>query len=172
MPNTYPVELTQLESFYLSDCISMFMQGPPDYLPGQGAPYPTLLLKIGGAILETEQEKAPSTVHLSQSELWVMREVTKSSAVVGSERVGLNLLMKIYTGISALSAESDMQSIVSVFGEVIDDEPGKCEYAAQLERIRSGNEYQPGGADDDSTSDHKSDDSDKDRPDHDAANAA
>ena len=172
MPNMYPVELTQLESLYLSDCISMFMQGPPDGLPGQGAPYPMLLLKIGGAILETEEQKAPATAHLSLSELWVIREVTKSSAVVGSERVGLNLLMKVYTGISALSAESDMQSLVSVFGEVVDDEPGKSEYAAQLERIRSSYEHESGGAEDENTSNHQSDKSDKDRPDHDAANAA
>ncbi len=169
MPNTHPIQLTQLESLYLSDCISMFMQGPPDGLPGQGAPYPMLLLKIGGAILETEEQRAPATAHLSWSELWVIREVTKSSAVVGSERVGLNLLMKVYTGISALSAESDMQSLVSVFGEVIDDEPGKSEYAAQLERIKSGNEYESGGAEDENTSNNHSD---TDRPDHDAANAA
>ena len=106
-----------------------------------------------------------------------MREITKSSAVVGSERVGLNLLIKVYTGIRALSPESDMQSVVSTFGEVADDEPGKSEYAAQLQRIKDGGELYSGGDNDDgridqSDGDDEPHDADENRPDHDAAAAA
>jgi len=54
MLDTFAIELTQLESLYLSDSISMFMQGTPDALPGQAMPFPNLLLKIGGAVLEEE----------------------------------------------------------------------------------------------------------------------
>lgn len=180
MQSTFAIQLTQLESLYLSDSISMFMQGTPDSLPGQTMPYPNLLLKIGGAVLETEQLRDTATVHVSLADLWIIREVTKSSAVIGSERVGLNLLMKAYTGILALSAETDMQSVVSAFGEVIDDEPGKSEYSAQLERIRNGGDLSPlqtGGDDDERNADQgdgdeQPHDADENRPDHDAATAA
>lgn len=177
MPNTFGIQLTQLESLYLSDSISMFMQGTPDALPGQTMPYPNLLLKIGGAVLETEQQKAEAMIHVSLADLWVIREVTKSSAVIGSERVGLNLLLKVYTGIRELSAETDMQFVVSAFGEVMEDEPGKSEYSVQLERIRNGGELYSGGDDDErnadqSDGDDQSHDADEDIPDHDAATAA
>lgn len=83
----------------------MFTQGPPD--AGEG-PYPNLLLKIGGAILESESQKGLITVHLTLNELWMIREVAKSSVVVGSERVGLNLLLKIYGGLRVLSASAEI----------------------------------------------------------------
>ncbi len=158
MANTYPVKMTQLESLYLSDTVSMFMQGPPDALPGQASPYPTLLLKIGGAVLETEQHKAPATLHLSLNELWIMREVTKSSVVVGSERVGVSLLIKVYEGIRALAAETDIQSLVNALGEVAEEEPGKSEYSVQLERLKDGHDLETGGSDDDGTFDEHSND--------------
>ncbi len=171
------LELTQMESLYLSDSLSMFMQGPPDSIPGQASPYPTLLLKIGGAVLETDQQKQPVSVQFGLSELWVLRELTKSSVVMGSERVGLNLLLKVYAGIQALSAESDVHSAVSVFGEVVDVEPGKNEYATQLERIRNGGSPDSGGSYDedrfdDAGGNNKPDNTDENRPDHDTATAA
>jgi len=52
----------------------------------------------------------------------------------------MNLLSKPYTGILALCAESDMQSVVSTYWEVIDDEPGKSEYSAILEQTRNSGE--------------------------------
>lgn len=177
MLSTFAIELTQLESLYLSDSISMFMQGTPDALPGQAMPFPNLLLKIGGAVLETAGQRDTAIAHVSLADLWVIREITKSSVVVGSERVGMNLLFKAYTGILALCAESDMQSVVSTYGEVIDDEPGKSEYSAILELIKNGGELVPGGDDDlrntnQTHGDNQSNDADENRPDHDAATAA
>ena len=134
-----------MESLYISDSISMYMQGPPDAMQGQDSPYPNLLLKIGGAVLETDQQHAPAVTYLTIAELWMIREVTKSSVVIGSERVGLSLLLKIYAGIRALTAEPDMESLVYTFGEVADDEPGKNDYTAKLETIRSGGDFSTGG---------------------------
>ncbi len=136
MANAYPVQLTHLESLYLSDSISMFMQGPPDGLQGQASPYPTLLLKIGGAVLETDQQSSQVTVYFSLPELWVIREVTRSSVVIGSERVGLSLLLKVYAGIRALAAESAIQTTVDEFGEVISNEPGKEDYSDRFEDLK------------------------------------
>ncbi len=177
MSDTYPMELSHLESLFLSDSLSIFTQAPPDAPINQLSPYPTLLLKIGGAVLETDQLKAPAQLSLGLAELWMIREVTKSSVVVGSERVGLNLLLKVYEAIRALSAEPDMQSVVSAFGEVLEVEPGKKEFAAQLERIREGVQLESGGSKDEAITDQpsggdKSGGSDESRPDHDAATAA
>ena len=177
MSDTYPIELSHLESLFLSDSLSIFTQGPPDAPLNQLSPYPTLLLKIGGAVLETEQLKCSAKVSMAIAELWMIREVTKSSVVVGSERVGLNLLLKVYEGIRSLSAEPGMQSVVSVFGEVLENEPGKKEFAAQLERIREGGELESGGSNDEANSDKptggdESGVTDESRPDHDTATAA
>ena len=121
--------------------------------------------------------KAAAEVSMTIAELWMIREITKSSVVVGSERVGLNLLLKVYEGIRALSAEPDMQSVVSAFGEVLENEPGKKEFAVQLERIREGGELESGGIKDEPISDEptsgdKPGGSDESRPDHDTATAA
>ena len=179
MPANYPVLLTQLETLYLSDALSMFTQGPPDALPGQASPYPNLLLKICGAVLESEQQKAPVNVHLSLNELWMIRESAKTSVVVGNERVGLSLLLKVYSGIRALTAESDMQSVVNTFGEVAVDEPGKSEYAAKLEQIKgdhedseSGERSEDGYQNDPDRSGKQPRNTGKNRPDHDTATAA
>ncbi|MCI0438693.1 MAG: hypothetical protein L0177_06125 [Chloroflexi bacterium] len=169
MANTYSLQLTQLESLYLSDALSMFTQPPPDEA-GQGTPYPNLLLKIGGAILEGDRTKAPSTVNLSLPELWIVREVAKSSVVVGNERVGLSLLLKTYEGLRALVAESDMQSVVDDLGEVEDDEPGKADYAARLAQLKEAQSQPQTGDDseeerDGNSDDHnKPNDADKNRP--------
>lgn len=160
MDNIHAIELTPLEGLFLSDALSMFTQGPPDAMPGQASPYPDLLLKVGGAVLETQKRKAPVTISLTISELWMIREVAKSSVVVGNERVGLALLTKVYEGIRALTSESDVQSVVNAFGEVADDEPGKGKYAAQLNQIKEGGDLETGGENNDA--EHK--DGDKHHP--------
>ena len=79
--------------------------------------------------------------------------------------------------IQALSADADMQTVVNYFGEVIDNEPGKSEYAAQLERIKEGGELSSGGINSEIGADQGNDDDkprnpDKNNPDHDSATAA
>ena len=166
MMGTYPIELTNMESLYLSDSLSMYLQGPPESTPGQDSPFPNLLLKIGGCVLETDQQNSLVTTYVSLSELWMLREITKSSVVVGNERVGVNLLIKIYSGIRALNAGPNMESIVGILGEVEDMEPGKSNYAAQLERIRDGGDLTIGGPTDEShTGNNGTDSSDQNRSD-------
>ena len=135
MTATYPVQLTQLECLYISDSLSMFTQGPPDELPGQGSPSPNLLLKIGSAVLETEQQKAPVELQFNLNELWVLRETATSSVVVGGEWVGLNLLLTVYLCIRAFTAESDVQAVVNDRGWVLGKEPGKNEYCCRLAEV-------------------------------------
>ena len=113
----YKTEITYNEGLYLSSVLSMHHKGPPDST--YDVIYPNLLLKLGGAILESNESetKRPATVHLTEQELWVVREMAKSHVTVGTEKVGLNLLIKAYTGLLQLRAES-----VTQYDELAEDQ--------------------------------------------------
>lgn len=146
---SYSIQLTLLESLYLSDSLSMFTQGPPDVLSESASPFPDLLLKVGAAVLETDRTKEPVDVALSLNELWIVREVAKSSVVVGSERVGLNLVIKVYEGLRHLAAAADVDSVVGALGEVSRNEPDRREYEAKLKTLSGKGDPESGGRSDD-----------------------
>ena len=151
MKTSYLIKLTLLESLYLSDSLSMFTQGPPEVLSESASPLPELLLKIGAAVLETDRTKEPVEVALSLHELWIVREVAKSSVVVGSERVGLNLVIKVYEGLRQFAAAPDVDSVVGAFGEVSRNEPDRREYEAKLRALSGKEDLESGGRSDDET---------------------
>ena len=146
---SYSIKLTLLESLYLSDSLSMFTQGPPEVLSDSASPLPDLLLKIGAAVLETDRTKDPVEVALALHELWIVREVAKSSVVVGSERVGLNLVIKVYEGLRHLAAAADVDSVVGEFGEVDRNEPDRRDYEAKLRALGGKGDLDSGGWSDD-----------------------
>ena len=148
---SYSIQLTLLESLYLSDSLSMFTQGPPDVLSESDSPLPDLLLKIGAAVLETDRTKEPVEVALALNELWIVREVAKSSVVVGSERVGLNLIIKVYEGLRHLAAAADVDSVVGALGEVSRNEPDRRDYEAKLRALSGKGDLESGGWSDDET---------------------
>lgn len=97
MEKTYPIVIGALESLYLSDAVSMFTPGPPMAAAGESSVFPRLIIKIGVCVLYTEANKATSvTLGLTEDELWVVRELAKSSVYVSSEKVGLKLLVKVF----------------------------------------------------------------------------
>ena len=107
---TCTMEMTFREAVYLSDILSCHAEGPK----GQGSPYPELVLKVGSVVLQTDpeqapvREKAPVRVAVSWPELWLLREVAKSSVTVGQERVGFNIMRKVYQALQELSAAMDV----------------------------------------------------------------
>jgi len=119
MPATKKITLTQREAIYLSDALSMHMVGPPGY--DDWHPYPSLLRRIGAAVLATQPRAAqpPPTnaeVAVDEIDLWVIRETAKSSVLVGNEQVGMNLLRKVYT---LLLEEDDDETILKQAREVV-----------------------------------------------------
>jgi hypothetical protein len=153
---SYSIRLTLLESLYLSDSLSMFTQGPPEVL-SESASLQDLLLKVGAAVLETDRTKEPVDVALALDELWIVREVAKSSVVVGSERVGLNLVIKVYEGLRHLAAAADVDSVVGALGEVSRNEPDRREYEAKLRALSGKEDPESGGRSDDETDSGSSD---------------
>ena len=166
---TYSIQLTLLESLYLSDSLSMFTQGPPDVLTDSSSSVSDLLLKVGAAVLETDRTKEPVDVALALNELWIVREVAKSSVVVGSERVGLNLIIKVYEGLRHFAAAADVDSVVGALGEVSRNEPDWREYEAKLKALSGKGDPESGGQGNDETDSETSDEhravnADKGRP--------
>lgn len=100
LDDTYAVTLTRAEACYLSDAIPMHSPGPPDQ-EITGRPFPNLFLQIGSALLELRDPTKCSeiTLKLTEAELWMIREVAKSSVTVGTEKVGVNLAHKAYEGL-------------------------------------------------------------------------
>ena len=153
---SYSIQLTLLESLYLSDSLSMFAQGPPEVL-SETTSLQDLLLKVGAAVLETDRTKEPVDVALALHELWIVREVAKSSVVVGSERVGLNLVIKVYEGLRHFAAAADVDSVVGALGEVSRNEPDRREYEAKLRTLSENGDLESGGGSDDETDSESSD---------------
>ena len=157
MNTSYSIQLTLLESLYLSDSLSMFTQGPPEVLSESASTIQDLLLKVGAVVLETDRTKEPVDVALALHELWIVREVAKSSVVVGSERVGLNLVIKVYEGLRHLAAAADVDSVVGALGEVTRNEPDRREYEEKLRALSGKGDLESGGGSDDETDSESSD---------------
>ena len=125
LDETYAVTLTRAEACYLSDAIPMHMLGPPDQ-EITGRPYPQLLLQVGSAFLELRDPVKCSaiTLNLTEAELWVIREVAKMSVTVGTERVGLNLLAKVYEGLLKLNNQKAFDAPLTDKEEPLDKVAG------------------------------------------------
>ncbi len=140
------VNLTKLEICFLWDAISMHSIGPPDSISEDSLHphYPDLILKIAGAMAEGMREggqggEVEVEMEFAWHELMLMREVAKTSVVVGGEKVGLNLAVKIAGGLITLAAER-ASGIEGVGGE---NEPAKWELR---ERIREFEKFEEEGS--------------------------
>ncbi len=125
------LELTRAECLYLSDVLSFQASGPRQEGDGAG-----LLLKIGAAFLETAPEKPPVSIQVSGDELWMIREVAKSGVALGTEKVGLNLMAKVYQGLLSLYAQPELKSVIELLGESTTEEPERAKYQQRLEQFQ------------------------------------
>lgn len=101
----YTLQLTRNETTFLLDQLSMFAEGPPgSLLPGETRPYPVLLTKLLQTLYSFNQssELTEDSFDVTLEELWCVREVAKTAAEVGGERVGFSLLVKAAEGILKL----------------------------------------------------------------------
>ena len=122
------IELTFNEVTLLCDAITLETAGPE----GEGA-YPDLMLKIGSAFIDSGPDKPRVKVMLTREELWMIREICKTPMTVGPEKVGLNLLRKIYPALRELHADEEVHGAVARIGEGSYDEPQKGEKADKIE---------------------------------------
>ena len=98
---TFKLELSHDEAQSLSDALPSLSA----FTPVGYCPWPFLLLKIGSAFLDTAPLNAPpAAVAVVEPELWILRDIVKSSWRVGQANIGHGLLVKIYTGLRAVTA--------------------------------------------------------------------
>ena len=102
--------LTRNEALFIDDSLSMIIEQDPigerlgtvrPMAHTAGLPAPVdLLEKIGHAILFTtdpDNKGEPASVPVSDTDLYMLREITHSYVKIGDEPVGFNLKRKIYT---------------------------------------------------------------------------
>lgn len=112
--------LTRNEALFIDDSLSMLIERDPhDDRMGTvrpmahtaGLPAPVdLLEKIGKAILFTtdpDNKGEPAEVSMSETDLYMLREITHSYIKIGEEAVGFNLKRKIYTLLYSTEYERD-----------------------------------------------------------------
>lgn len=130
---TAEIRLTMKEITYLSDALSMFSEGPSKDVRA----YPELLLKIGAAFLEVREDTTIPLV-LVEDELWMVRETAKSGAMVGPEKVGLNLMLKVYAALRAVCAQGAVHAAVMQAGDGQEDEPARGDRRERIEEWKKG----------------------------------
>ncbi len=117
------MKLTQNETLYLADTISIFVEPPPD--PIRKSPYPAMVLKIMKAIVVDWNAIHEVEVDFTWDELMLVFEHTRSTIGFGTEKVGLNLLTKASQGILMLN-EGKTTLDERIYGEFADEysQPG------------------------------------------------
>jgi len=113
---THPIWMTHNEIMFLDDSLTMMIEKDGvletvttmrSVVPSAQLPAPVNLLdKMGIAVLEVTDPanvERGTTVHLGESEMYMLREICHSYCKVGGEPVGYNLKRKLYI---ALYSES------------------------------------------------------------------
>lgn len=101
---THTTTYTENELLYLSDTFTAFTPWPENFNDFDTF---NLIRKIGfGLIYIKEKPSTTAPITLSLEELWTIRDYCKSYAMMGNEKVGLNLLYKMYRAINQLEDES------------------------------------------------------------------
>ena len=104
------VSLTKLELLYIDDnltpeIVDTSQTNRPQFSSGAIGTTRDFISLIGSSIVDLEESKSDAMfVSLTEENLWTLREIAISSVVVGSERVGLNIKVKIYQAFRELAS--------------------------------------------------------------------
>ena len=163
MDQAYQVEVTRNEARFLLDAVSL--TNPL----AEREETERLVLKIAAAFLECEgASKGTAPVAFSASELWVLKEVTKSAVTIGQEPVGMQLLRRISQGLLSLSAPPEVHAALAGFGDA-----GKEEADAEdVKRRMSGFKWNAEKGDDHEEHEKRTKRPRKSRPHHEAGDNA
>ena len=116
------IEFTRRELCFIDDSLTLLRETVDSYefkdkvvgrvlAPSASTAASILFItKIGAALLESfEHEQkgnaAVATMHLEEDELLILREIAHTGAIYDEERVGLNLKVKVHTGLRNIAIE-------------------------------------------------------------------
>ena len=128
------VELKELEALYLWDNLSI--EAEPPALPFQDASFPDMFLQINECIAATKGDTTKTyPCEFTLADLWLIKEVTKSSAQVGQARVGIEIIHKIIPAIKELSQTDEINELESMYSadreevnyETVNGKPGSSD---------------------------------------------
>jgi len=118
----HPIHMTRNETLFLDDSLTMMLEkeGPAEaittmrsMLPTAYLPAPvTLIDKLGMAVLritDPENGEGGTVIHLSDTDIYMLREICHSYCKVGQEFVGYNLKRKLYLALYAETYNRDKQ---------------------------------------------------------------
>lgn len=148
--DSYPLPLTRHDCIFLSDSLSVY-HGPTGFGERNEGIF-ELLSKVLSALLtfpepmskagETFDSETTTSIPVSEYQLWVIREVSKSAAVMSTGYpVGLMMLYKAAKGIRAFATEHDTTQVAGDIptGDVYDDVTAK--QRERLEQFRKENSH-------------------------------
>ena len=138
----YSIDLTQQEVLFIDDNLHLMIEPPggPNsaqittirpLAPEPGVPVvQDLIAKIGWAVLtamDTENDGVETRVIFDELELFLMREIAQSNAIIGDEQVGLNLKKKVYSALWGEAHRNDKisRALLSRAGLITDSDTVK-----------------------------------------------
>ena len=129
----HPIYMTRNEVLFLDDSLTMMIErdsvqdsvttmrvmAPTAHLP---APV-SLIDKIAMAVLrvtDPEDDESGTAVHLSDTDIYMLREITHSYCKVGNEQVGYNLKRKFYLALyeENYTRDKKVDALLSTLDEV------------------------------------------------------
>ena len=118
----HPIYMTRNEILFLDDSLTMMLEkeGPQEsittmrvMIPSAYLPAPVGLIdKLGMAVLritDPDTNEAGTSVHLNDTDIYMLREICHSYCKVGREHVGYNLKRKLYLALYADTFNRDKQ---------------------------------------------------------------
>lgn len=129
----HPIYMTRNEVLFLDDSLTMMIEkdGMQDaittmrtMMPSAYLPAPvTLIDKLGMAVLritDPDNTEGGTTLHLNDTDIYMLREICHSYCKVGTEHVGYNLKRKLYLALYDEFYQRDKQidKLLSTVDEV------------------------------------------------------
>lgn len=129
----HPIHMTRNEVLFLDDSLTMMIEkdGMQDaittmrtMMPSAYLPAPvTLIDKLGMAVLritDPDNTEGGTTLHLNDTDIYMLREICHSYCKVGTEHVGYNLKRKLYLALYDEFYQRDKQidKLLSTVDEV------------------------------------------------------
>lgn len=114
-----PIKLTVQEVEGLEQVVSAGHK----WIDGSNPAYPSLILKIGRAFLETFGGCSAQELYLSEHEAWYLREIVPANMRVRGESVGQSLKRKLYPILLDFDGEKYSDAAITRYGSSEVDEP-------------------------------------------------
>ena len=105
----HPIYMTRNEILFLDDSLTMMLEkeGPQESITTMRVMIPSAYLPAPVGLIDNNE--AGTSVHLNDTDIYMLREICHSYCKVGREHVGYNLKRKLYLALYADTYNRDKQ---------------------------------------------------------------